>query len=423
MHSRWGRRLWRGDPAGTGPRQPGVAFRHGRRVSGPAVAASVAVAALAGLVPGVPLPSAAAAGRGAPAGATTTASTAPSVTAPSVTAPSIPASAVGQQLSWLLSISTLPLSTATVSAHFDATFLAQVTPSQLNAVLATLSGPGPVTLVKLTSVEATSLVGLVAFGMVRYTFHLSVDPTGRIDGLLFTPANLIPHSWAAIDDDLRSVAPQVSLLAARVGTDGTCTPVHAMAAGTPRPLGSMFKLFVLGALATAIQQHKVRWDQEVTVTAGSKVGGSGTLDTAPAGTALSVQQAAVKMISVSDNTAADLLLRLVGRPAVEAQVRRWSSHASLDDPFLTVSELFALKYDDYPSLATHYLSLGPAARARYLASTVDHVPTGAERQSTSPRPSPPSSGSPPPTTCAAPWPGCSGSSADLGSGPSPQCCR
>ena len=44
---------------------------------------------------------------------------------------------------------------------------------------------------------------------------------------------------------------------------------------------------------------------------------------------------------------------------------------SLDIPFLTVSELFALKYDDFPALARHYLSLGRSGRVAYLRSTVD----------------------------------------------------
>jgi beta-lactamase class A len=98
-----------------------------------------------------------------------------------------------------------------------------------------------------------------------------------------------------------------------------------------------------------------------------------------------VEQAAIKMISVSDNTAADLLLSLVGRAAVERQVERWSSRPSLDIPFLTVSELFALKYDDFPKLADHFLSLGPSARAAYLRSTIDAVPVGAEVAVSSPR--------------------------------------
>ena len=149
----------------------------------------------------------------------------------------------------------------------------------------------------------------------------------------------------------------MSFLAAKVGSDGSCRPVHSVLAGTSRPLGSMFKLFVLGALANAVHEHRVSWTQKVAVTAAIKVGGSGTLQNSPDGTELTVEQVAVKMISISDNTAADMLLSLVGRGAVEDQVRAWSSHASIDIPFLTVKELFSLKYHDFPALADHYLSL------------------------------------------------------------------
>ena len=52
------------------------------------------------------------------------------------------------------------------------------------------------------------------------------------------------------------------------------------------------------------------------------------------------------MISISDNTAADMLIHLVGRSAVQAQDRQWSAHAALNVPFLTTRELFLLKYVD-----------------------------------------------------------------------------
>jgi Beta-lactamase enzyme family len=94
----------------------------------------------------------------------------------------------------------------------------------------------------------------------------------------------------------------------------------------------------------------------------------------PAGTRVSVRQAATKMISISDNTAADMLIHLLGRSAVQAQVRRWSDHAALDVPFLTTREAFLLKDAGYPALADKYLSLNPRQRAAFLASSVDPPP-------------------------------------------------
>ncbi|MGA2804074.1 MAG: serine hydrolase [Acidimicrobiales bacterium] len=301
----------------------------------------------------------------------------------------MPSSPVGKQLGWLLGIaSQLPLSNKAISAHFDAAFLAQVSPAELNQALESLAPPGSqTTLLQLSKVEARSLVALVRIGPSLYSVELGVDSAGLIAGLLFKPAaaTVVPQSWSKVDSQLAQIAPGVSLLAAKVDSDGSCSPVHSVLAGTPRPLGSMFKLFVLGALAQALHDHRLSWNQKVTVIAALKVGESGTLQGVPDGTKLTVEQAAVKMISVSDNTAADMLLELVGRSAVENQVRNWSSHAALDVPFLTVSEMFALKYHDFPAMADHYLSLNSSERAAYLTSTVDKVTAGEEQSASAPR--------------------------------------
>jgi hypothetical protein len=311
------------------------------------------------------------------AGATESAASTP------VTVPSTP---VGAQLQWLLSITALPLSTSEISAHFDAAFLAQVSPAQLNAALSTLSETGSLELLGLSHPGPTSLTALVSFGTTAYDATLGVDDSGLIDTLLFRPAlGAAPTTWTGIDRQLSAIAPGVSFLAARLNPDGTCTAVHSVDPSTPRPLGSMFKLFVLGALANAIRAHTVSWTQEVTVTAALKVGGSGTLQNEPDGTTLTVEQVALDMISQSDNTGADLLIGLLGRAAVEAQVRKWSARPGLDNPFLTVSELFALHYAHFPTMAAHYLALKPKARAAYLSSTVDKVPSSDEITATAPR--------------------------------------
>jgi beta-lactamase class A len=161
-----------------------------------------------------------------------------------------------------------------------------------------------------------------------------------------------------------------------VSPGGVCVPVHQVGSSAAQPLGSMFKLFVLGALAHQIAAGRVSWDQELTVTdAGKSAGdvGPGYLQYDPAGTRVSVRQAALQMISISDNTAADMLIHLVGRSAVQAQDRQWSDHAGLNVPFLTTRELFLLKFVD-PLLADQYLHLAPGQRAAFLAAAVDPLP-------------------------------------------------
>jgi beta-lactamase class A len=89
----------------------------------------------------------------------------------------------------------------------------------------------------------------------------------------------------------------------------------------------MFKLFVLGALAHQIATGRVSWNQPLTVTAPLKSLPSGQLQDEPDGTQISVRDTAARMISVSDNTAANMLINLVGRSAVQAQDRQWSDYA------------------------------------------------------------------------------------------------
>ena len=48
-----------------------------------------------------------------------------------------------------------------------------------------------------------------------------------------------------------------------------------------------------------------------------------------------------------------------------------------DVPFLTTRELFVLKLDDWPKLASRYLALDTAGRLALLSGTVGHVPLSA----------------------------------------------
>jgi len=294
-----------------------------------------------------------------------------------------PEAAVGRQLTWFLrAVADLPWSRQVILAHFDSSFLAQISPDQLNMVLEqtmlTLGAYAPPSGASLTGLvwqdsahDPDSLLAVASFGRVRLAVNIAVDGTGLVSGLLLRP---YLSSWAQVDRELAALAPDASLLVARVSPGGSCTPVHQVAASAARPLASMAKLFVLGALAHQIAAGQVSWNQELTVTDALKSPGSGSLQDVPAGTRVPVQQTAAKMISLSDNTAADMLMHLVGRSAVQAQDRQWSDHAVLNVPFLTPREFFVLLLVDYPALANRYLSLAPSRRAAFLASSVDPLP-------------------------------------------------
>jgi beta-lactamase class A len=312
---------------------------------------------------------------------------APAAVSPSLlisrTAPDAP---VGRQLTWFLrAVAEAPLSQQVIKAHFGSGFLAHISPDQLNSVLgglpAALHTSVPSSGASLTGLlsqdpahDPDTLLAVAAFGSVELTVSIAVDHAGLINELELTPYQPPPGSWAQVDRELAALAPDASLLAARVSPGGACTPVHQVAASAARPLGSMFKLFVLGALAHQIAAGRVSWNQPLTVTAPLKSLPSGQLQDEPDGTQISVVDTAAKMISVSDNTAANMLISLVGRSAVQAQDRQWSDHAALNVPFLTTRETFILKLSQWPALANRYRAANEAGRQALLASTIDRAP-------------------------------------------------
>jgi beta-lactamase class A len=158
-------------------------------------------------------------------------------------------------------------------------------------------------------------------------------------------------------------------------TGGSCQPIHAIDPTTPAPLASTVKLYVLDALGNAVASGRIAWNQRLTVTAKLKSLPSGELQQEPDGTRIPVRAVAAKMISLSDNTAADMLINLLGRPAVAAALSRAGmASPGRDRPFLTTRELFILKLDQWPTLAHRYAAATEAGRRTLLARTIDAAP-------------------------------------------------
>ncbi len=288
-----------------------------------------------------------------------------------------PDTAAGKQLTWFLDATrTLPIDKKTIVERFDPVTLDQAPPDVLNQAFSSLTPPGGL---KMSSTESTSpaaLVAIVETSQGPLKLSLSTGADGKIVGLLFSVIpEASPTSWGEIDQRLGAVAPHAAMVIAEVDAGGTCKAVHTLGADRAQPLGSMFKLYVLGAVARQVRAGKLSWDQQLTITEKNKSLPSGVLQDEPAGTKISVTDAATKMISISDNTAADLLALEVGRSAVEsAQRTMGSAHASRNVPFLRTKELFVLKGADYPAYADAYLRLSPEARVTYLDTTIDEVP-------------------------------------------------
>ncbi len=129
-------------------------------------------------------------------------------------------------------------------------------------------------------------------------------------------------------------------------------------------IGSTFKLYVLSALARQVRQGKRHWDDVTRIDAHSLP--SGQLQTWPIGTPVTLQALATMMISISDNTATDVLMRLLGRKAIaEEVIASGHSDPGRTLPLLATVEAFALKQGD-PARIEAYSAADEPARAALL---------------------------------------------------------
>lgn len=199
----------------------------------------------------------------------------------------------------------------------------------------------------------------------RQDIRIHTDDGGWVDRFeLETQAPKI-NSWRDIDAVLSKTGARYSYQVARVD-DGRCDPVAGTNTGESLPLASIFKLYVLHALAGAIKDGTVSWDDQLTVTDKSRAVGSSGL-ALPAGAQVSVRTAAEKMIATSDNMATDLLIGKLGTHAIEQALATAGHHdpASMT-PFPTMYELFSIGWGK-PDLRTQWQHGSPETRAQLLA--------------------------------------------------------
>jgi beta-lactamase class A len=302
----------------------------------------------------------------------------PQPTAPSRPSfPGAPATATGDQLAWVLDALIKrhgKLDRAEIDAHFDASFLAKLPAEQTRKIFEQMSPQ----LADLALVDARSddeqLVAHATAGGVKLRIQLSLAPaTKKIAGLLIerdVDTGPAPESFGDALRAAAALAPKAQLLVAALD-HGTCKPQQELAASEPLAIGSTFKLYVLVALADRILAGKAAWTDELAVRDDWKSLPSGITQNELPGTKRSLATLAERMISISDNTAADHLLYTLGRRAVEAAVRATGHKTpALDTPFLSTRELFVLKLGLKPDEVERYVKLAEPRRRDYLDKTL-----------------------------------------------------
>ncbi|HTG38115.1 serine hydrolase [Sphingomonas sp.] len=174
---------------------------------------------------------------------------------------------------------------------------------------------------------------------------------------------------APLNDSFQTISTEAAALPGQVGFG-----VYALEPPSPRalieqrgdiaaPIGSGFKLWVLAELAAQVDAGRVNWEQVVPL--GPPSLPSGITQDWPAGTPMTVQSLATLMIAISDNSATDTLIALLGRAAVDKRAAALGADAS-GLPVLTTAEAFRLKHPDAAALSDGWASLTPDARRARL---------------------------------------------------------
>ena len=207
-------------------------------------------------------------------------------------------------------------------------------------------------------------------GRLEVEITVSEDAPNLIEGLSIGPQiSEFPGDVTveAIDVTLADLAPQSSLAVFDV-TDGACEIVHEIRADEQILLGSVFKLWVLAALAHEVSEGNAGWDETLAVTDELRSNPAGEIYQLESGTEVSLEELAELMISISDNTATDMLLDRLGRDSVGTVLERVGvADPSANRPMLSTGNLFALKFDPAEPTAADYRTLDEAGRRALLA--------------------------------------------------------
>ncbi|QNA84812.1 hypothetical protein G4G27_13010 [Sphingomonas sp. So64.6b] len=264
-------------------------------------------------------------------------------------------------------------------ASFSPTFRAAVPKATFTTISTQLStSSGAVTgIERVTPASPWSATVLVGYERGIATMQIVVDPAAphQVTGLRVTGMSGREATLGAVIDSLAKLPGTSGFAFARLDANGPALlqsrlPDRAFA------IGSEFKLVILAELVRSISAGERRWEDEVTLDGAPLPGGAYTAS--PAGTKVSIYALAERMISVSDNSATDILLKLAGRAKVEAML----GTVGIGDPagmrpFLSTLELFKLKGALGGALGERWAALDEAGRRALLDGEVAKLPVSA----------------------------------------------
>ncbi len=261
---------------------------------------------------------------------------------------------------------------------FSSDFRAQIPPSQMTSICTDYFNNygGLVRWNYLDSSNTSSAkVRMVLSKGFTVDMHIGIEESGHhlINNLQFGPGTPMLKTLDEVATKMSKLRGVTGFLAAKLTATGI-EPIAKWNPDTALALGSAFKLYVLATLLKEINSGQRHWSDVVDLDSASRSLPSGEMHAWPVGTPVTLATASTLMISISDNTAADLLIHTLGRKNIEAMLTEAGNlHANRDIPFLTTLEMFKLKSND-GLIGKHYLALKPMERAAFLGRDLTKFP-------------------------------------------------
>ena len=262
--------------------------------------------------------------------------------------------------------------TGDFGTYFTPGFQAAVPKAQFDAINARLAASNgkPLAVAGMELDTPYSGVVKVRFEKLAMAFQLVVDPAEphRVSGLRVKGVVPEEKTLAEVTAALQKLHGVTAYAVARLG-DGAPALTLSHNADKPLAVGSAFKLVILAQLVAETNAGTRKWDDMVTLDGSPLPGGGYTAK--PAGTQVSLRELATQMISISDNSATDILLRTLGREKVEAMLGTIGVKPDPRNiPFLSTLEAFKLKWLQQGALADKYNALDDAGQRAMLANEV-----------------------------------------------------
>lgn len=299
----------------------------------------------------------------------------------------LPDEPAANRLQWLLDqFSVDQTSLAEINNQFSANWLSQISATDTQAFIQSIRDSYPQA--KITDLVALSPMEAFVFiegdtgntGFIRLQALYSANQginflqvQGRDDVVQFPEDNNLSLTEAITK--FASLAANTGVLVAYINDDNQCQIIDAHNPSQLLATGSLFKPWVLGGLAEAIDQGLLSPSQNVEFVASERVFNNTLVNLEPLGTQFKLVDLATLMLGNSDNTATDLVHETVGRTVIDAYI----DVSGVDDadvlkPMLSVNEQFHLFFSFNLATASGFISDTETNQLNFINNQI--VPLG-----------------------------------------------